>query len=54
MISGLELGTAIEMALVASEMVTGMVSELELEIQLGKPSESKLIGQVSFKEIHDD
>jgi len=38
------------MASVRSEMVTGMVSELEKAS--GTPSESKLIGHGCFEEIH--
>jgi hypothetical protein len=53
MVSGLELGMASEMASVRSEMVTGMVLELELEKVSGMPSESKFIGHICFEEIHD-
>jgi hypothetical protein len=44
---------ASEMASVRSEMVAGMVSELEIEKASGMPSESKLIGYICFEEIHD-
>jgi hypothetical protein len=47
---GLELGMASEMAAIRSEVVTGMLSELEKAS--GMPSESKLIGLVSSEEIH--
>jgi len=53
MAPGLELGMASEMASVRKEMVTGKVSELELEMASGMQSESKVIGQVCFEEIHN-
>jgi len=36
-----------------SGMVAGMVSELDVEMALGMPSESKLIWHVCFEEIHN-
>jgi len=36
-----------------SEMVANMVLELEMEKGSGLPSESKLIGHICFKDIHD-
>jgi hypothetical protein len=44
-----QLGSATVMGSVLSEMVAGMVSELEMAS--GMPSESKSIGHVSFEEI---
>jgi len=36
-----------------SEMVPGVVLELEMEKASGMPSESELLGQVCFEEIHN-
>jgi hypothetical protein len=49
--SGLELGMASEMDSVRSEMVAGMVLELQKASEM--PLESKLIGHICFEEIHD-
>ena len=51
--SGMDSGIASEMDSVRSEMVAGMVSELEMEKASGMPSESTLIGHICFEEIHD-
>jgi hypothetical protein len=41
------------MASARSEMVAGMVSELEMDNASGMRSESKLIGHISFEDIHN-
>jgi hypothetical protein len=51
MVLGLEFGMVFEMVNICSEMVAGMVSQLEMAS--GMPVESKLIGHVYFKEIHN-
>jgi hypothetical protein len=41
------------MALVRSEIVMGIVAELEMEMALGMPLANKLIGHVCLEEIHN-
>jgi hypothetical protein len=47
----LELGMASEMTSVRSEMVAGMVPELQMDMASGMLLESQLIGHVCFEEV---